>query len=235
MDRAETHRGEHREHGFGNHRHVNQNGVALADTQRAKDRAEAIYFCRQLAIAVAATLIGLGRDEDERGLITAPRQVAVDRVMTQVELPVDEPASEGWPAVVQDSRKRSLPIDQRCALAPESVPVVQRPPVAISIRTHKRLLKPLTKLTGAPGPAVCAASSFLVSGVRDACLRRSAPLYDRGRVLSGMHRSASADPRSRSYAPDRERGWGARPWRACSRSSAGAPSDRSRCRLRAGA
>ena len=72
----------------------------------------AVHFRVQLAIGVGALLPGLGGDVDERLLIAARREMAVDRVVAEVGVPADEPARERRPAVVEHLLERLVPVDE---------------------------------------------------------------------------------------------------------------------------
>ena len=64
MDRADARAGEHREHRFGNHRHVDQHAIAAADALRLEHRRAAVDLGGELAVRVALRLAGLGGDVD---------------------------------------------------------------------------------------------------------------------------------------------------------------------------
>ncbi len=126
MDRADARAREHRERGLGDHRHVDQHPVAAAHALRLEHRGEAVHLGRELAIRVGPLLAGLGREVDERLLVAARRQVAVDRVVAQVDAPADEPLGERRLRVIEHRRERRLPVDERSLAAPEGVTVGDR-------------------------------------------------------------------------------------------------------------
>ena len=53
VNRADARAGEHRNHRFRHHRHVNNDAIALADAEVAQRRRRARHLVAQLAIAVA--------------------------------------------------------------------------------------------------------------------------------------------------------------------------------------
>ena len=95
VDRAEPRAGEHRHDGLGDHRHVDDDAVAVVDAEVAQRAGEPGDLVAQLA--VGEDLHGV-RDRavvDQRGLVRAPAVgVTVERVVARVELTAGEPAVE---------------------------------------------------------------------------------------------------------------------------------------------
>src|SRR5439155_20768339 len=89
-----------------------------------------------LAVSVALPVPGLGRDVDERGLIAARGEMAIDGVMAQVRPTSRKPSRKQRMAVVEHLRKGRVPIDDERFLAPESVPIIQRATVSFSVTGH---------------------------------------------------------------------------------------------------
>ena len=139
MDCTEPHRREHREHRLRDHRHVDQDSIALANTLCGENRGEAVDLGGELAIAISPALIRLGRNEDERRLLGACREMAIDGVMAEVGAAADEPACKGRAAVIEHLRKGRLPIDQRRPLPPECVAIVQGSVMRLGVVGHRDL------------------------------------------------------------------------------------------------
>ena len=102
VDRADAHRRQHREDRLRDHRHVDQYAVARSTPERDQRRG-AVHFARQFGKGVTRSLFGLGRDEDQRRLIGARGEMAVDGVVAEVGAAADEPARERRSAIVETS------------------------------------------------------------------------------------------------------------------------------------
>ncbi len=126
---ADASTSQHRKYRFGNHRHIDQDPITLADTVRLHDRGHAIDFRMQLAERVSFFGPGFGRDGNQCGLCCACRQVAIDRVMTQIGLTVDKPAREWRPGIIKCFGERLMPVDTLRLVSPEGIRVVYRLPV----------------------------------------------------------------------------------------------------------
>ena len=91
VHRADPRAGEHRVGGLGDHRQVDHDAVALADAERLQDVGE----LRDLRVQLAVADVRAGRRvvalPDDRGLLAAGREMAVDAVGRDVELAVLEP------------------------------------------------------------------------------------------------------------------------------------------------
>jgi hypothetical protein len=106
---------------FGDHRHVDQYAVALADAQALHHRGHAHHFGLQLAEGVGLFDIRLGRNEDQRRRIRPLGGMPVDGVVAEIGLAAGEPFDERRLRVVADLLRRLVPVDQLCLLAPEGV------------------------------------------------------------------------------------------------------------------
>ena len=98
MNRAETNARKHGKHCFRNHRHIDQNAIAFADTLLLQHRRAAIYLAVQLAKCVCVLFICFSGDVYQRTFISAAFQMTIDRVMTQVRFATQKPACERRPA-----------------------------------------------------------------------------------------------------------------------------------------
>src|SRR6476620_5616028 len=99
VDGADARAGKDSETGLGDHRHVDDDPIALAHSERLHGCRETIYLGMQLAKGVRLLLVGLGRDIDECLLIATQMEMPVDGVMAQIGLSADEPLGEGGAAV----------------------------------------------------------------------------------------------------------------------------------------
>ena len=125
VDGAHARAGEHRDHGFRDHRQVDRDPIALAHTELAQRIGQLAYARMQVAIADA-----LGRQlrvvvlEDQRGLVATRGQVAVEAVDARVELAVGVPADAEiveLEAGVLDLGRHLHPVQPLRHAAPERV------------------------------------------------------------------------------------------------------------------
>jgi hypothetical protein len=86
----------------GNHRHVDEDAIALADAAGLEHRGAAVHLVGELREGVLARLVHLRGDPHQRLLVGAHGQVPVDGVVAEVGLAADEPVAEGRPRVVED-------------------------------------------------------------------------------------------------------------------------------------
>src|SRR6516165_12808401 len=112
MDGTDAGAGEHRYRRLGNHRHVDQHAVALADAEVCENAGETRDLVTQLAIGEALHLLGDRAVPDQRDALALPcRDMTVERVPAGVELRAREPAVERGPARVEHAVPAPLPID----------------------------------------------------------------------------------------------------------------------------
>ena len=126
VNSTDADRRQHGEHRLGNHRHIDQYPITLADALPFQDRGEGIDLGVKLAVGIGLAHVGLGRDEHQGRLALARREMAVDSVVAEIGAATHEPAGEWRVAVVEYLRKRSLPVDQGRTLAPERIRVDKR-------------------------------------------------------------------------------------------------------------
>ena len=119
MHCTQSRAGEHREYRFGNHRHVKQHAVATAYTLRSDHCGHHVDRSVQLAVGVGFFAVGFGGNINQRGLVAARRQVAIQRVMTEVGQPADKPPRKRWPAVIEHLVETPLPVDAPRLFGPE--------------------------------------------------------------------------------------------------------------------
>jgi tRNA(Ile2) C34 agmatinyltransferase TiaS len=88
---ADARAGEHRVDRFGDHRQVDADAVALLHAVAAQHVREPADLLVQLAVGDVLVLAGLVGDPQDRGLLTALDEMAVDAVEARVELATEEP------------------------------------------------------------------------------------------------------------------------------------------------
>ena len=136
MQRADAHASQHRERRLGNHGHVDQHPIALGDTQGLQRSRHALHFSVQFLKTIGALSAHFGRNGHQRSLLRTGSQVAVDRVVAQVGRAPYKPPREGRIAVVAHLFRRGVPVDQSGLVCPESIAVVERLAVKISVGRH---------------------------------------------------------------------------------------------------
>src|SRR6516165_9154705 len=120
MDGTDAGAGEHRYRRLGNHRHVDQHAVALADAEVCENAGETRDLVTQLAIGEALHLLGDRAVPDQRDALALPcRDMTVERIPAGVEPGTREPAIEGRPAIIKHPVPAALPIDRLGRLRPE--------------------------------------------------------------------------------------------------------------------
>ncbi len=129
MHRADPSAGEHRDRRLGDHRHVDDHAVAVLDAGGPQCSGELRDLIAQLAIGVPPDRVGHRRVVDQRRLIgAATGHVAIERVVTRVQLAACEPAVERGAAVVENELGRGDPVDRRRRFRPRTPP--GRPAIA---------------------------------------------------------------------------------------------------------
>ncbi len=186
MDRADTGAGEHGKGRFGNHREVDGDAVALFDALSLEHVGEAAHFAVQLGIGEAARFLGgIIGFPDDRDLIAARGEMAVDAVGGDVQPAVGEPADVKIALVERPVARefRALdPVEPPRLFEPEGAGIGERaaiePVIAVAVEP------------GGFGP-------FGGDGVEIVGHARSFA----GRHLSALvHQGQVADPRNRGFA-----------------------------------
>jgi hypothetical protein len=134
VHRSDAGAGQHRHRGFGDHRHVEGDAVALRDAECLEAVRHRDHLAVELAVGEASASPGLIPFEQDRDLIGASLKVPVDAVEAQVEHPVAEPADlHRIERPAGDLRRRLHPVDPPHLLAPEAVRILERAPVERAI------------------------------------------------------------------------------------------------------
>ena len=139
MHRAEPCARQHRDHRLGHHRHVDDDSVALADTQAAQHSGEARGLVQQLAVGVGALRPGYRRVVDQRRLLGAAAvDVAVQRVGAGVQLAVGKPAVERRIGVIEDALRFARPCHRPRGVGPEGRGIGDAGVEQVAISAHTR-------------------------------------------------------------------------------------------------
>ena len=150
VDRAEARAGEHRHHRLGDHRHVDEDAVALLDAPPAERAREARHRVAQLGVGEHRHRAGDGAVVDERALLAAPAvDMEVERVVAGVQGAADEPAVEGRVPVVEDAIPALLPVDVLGRRRPEALGRLHRASVGLIVHAL-----PHREPSSAAGPAL---------------------------------------------------------------------------------
>jgi hypothetical protein len=134
MHRADPRAGQHRHHRFRHHRHIEDDAVALDDTEVLHDRRERFHLKQHLGVGQLGYAARQRRIVDQRQLVAASiRDMAVERVVAGVDHGTGEPAAIEPHAGVEDSFRWADPVDLARRLAPKAFRVGQRTGVDLVI------------------------------------------------------------------------------------------------------
>ena len=101
--RPDPRAGQHRDHGFRHHRHIEDDAVALGDAEILHDRGERLHLVQHLGIGEFADAARQRRIVDQRKLVGASAgDVAIERVMAGVDHGVGEPAAVETERAIED-------------------------------------------------------------------------------------------------------------------------------------
>ena len=128
VDCADPRAGEHGIGGFGDHRHVDRDAVALLHAARLQHIGQAADFFVCLAIGDCGALARVVAFPDDRGLVAAGLQVPVKAVVGDIGGAVAEPADLHVAVEIAFDHLRVgfEPVDPLAMLAPESFRIVDR-------------------------------------------------------------------------------------------------------------
>ena len=151
MDRTDPRAGKHGDGGFGHHRQVDGDAVALLDALGLEQVGKAADVGMQFGIGDLAPLVaGLVRFPDDRDLIAARRQMTVQRVGGEVQATVGEPFDPEIGLVKAgflDLGEGLDPVDPLGLVTPETFRVFDRTAVHVLIAciVDQRRLGPLCR------------------------------------------------------------------------------------------
>src|SRR5215831_10354670 len=131
VDRPDPGTSQHGYRDFGDHRQVDRDAIAFFDASRFQNIGEPADSVVQFSVRDATVIAGIVALPQDRGLLAAARQVAVDAVVRSVERSVLVPgdmdvAFEGG---ISHLGKRLDPINALAVFAPEPIGVGERFPV----------------------------------------------------------------------------------------------------------
>ncbi len=129
MDGADARAGEHGVDRLGDHRQIDGDAVALLDVAVAQDVGEPADLVVQLAVGDVFGLGGVVALPDDRGLVGALGEMAIDAVVGGVEDAVLEPFDRdvaGRERAVLDLARGLVPVEALGLLGPESVRILER-------------------------------------------------------------------------------------------------------------
>ena len=135
---ADARAGEHRDHRLGHHRHVEDDGVALAD-------AECDQGAGETRDAVAQAPVGIGRGgtghravvDQRRDVGAAPLDVPIEAVEAGVQHAAREPAVERRLRSVEDPLRRADPVDAVGGSPPELLGALDTAPEELLVTAGK--------------------------------------------------------------------------------------------------
>ena len=225
VDGAEPRAGEHRVGGLRDHRQVDRHPVALLDAAVAHDVRHAAHLGVQLAIRDGLRLGRVVPLPDDRRLVAAGGEVAVDAVVGGVGGAVLVPADRHLArpeAGVLDPGERAEPVDAPALLGPEGLRVLDRVPVlrlvsggveigpAAPIRRNVVDLVLHGVLPEAPPPS--AAGVVLPQGLRNGS---RPPQAGQGRTFAPLGRRGRAAPAAQRAKRPRTAPWSSRTASQC--------------------
>ena len=137
VDGADAGCGQDGEGCLGNHRHVNQNSVALLDAEVLVNRRHALDFTLQFSKAIDSLFVSFGRDEDQRAIIRTLGRMTVNRVITKIGFAIDKPLGKRWARIIAHLGKRFFPVDELGLLGPELIRLFDGILVKLFVCRHK--------------------------------------------------------------------------------------------------
>ncbi|MGY3427088.1 hypothetical protein ACVWZW_007592 [Bradyrhizobium sp. F1.13.4] len=124
---ANARAGEHRDDGLRDHRHIEDDAIALGDTKILHDGGERLHFGQQFGVAEFGDAICQRRIMDQRDLVGAAAfDVAVERVVAGVDDATAVPAAVDALRGIEDLFRRLDPVDLLGRLGPKALRIGQR-------------------------------------------------------------------------------------------------------------
>ena len=136
VDGADTGAGEDRIGRLGDHRHVDGDAVAFADAVPIEHVGELVHLLVQLGVGDQLRFVGQVAFPDDRRLVGALRQMAVDAIVGGVGLAVLVPVDRDMVRIPRDVAHlgvRLEPIDALAFLAPEPIRILDRTLVGLLV------------------------------------------------------------------------------------------------------
>ena len=155
VHRAQSRAGEHRHHRFRDHRHIEDDAVALGHALGRDHAGDPRHLVAQLAIGEALLGTGDRRIVDQRRLVGpvvswSTVHMPVERIVAGIELAAGKPAIEGRVGRVEHLVPALRPIDRRGLLGPEPLGIAQRARMQrpILVPHGHRFLRSFCRLAG---------------------------------------------------------------------------------------
>src|SRR5215467_5696661 len=131
VDRPDPGASRHGYRDFGDHRQVDRDAIALFDASRFQNIGEPAHGIVQFSVGHATVIAGIVALPQNRNLLRAERQVAVDAIIRSVERSVLVPGNMdvAFEGGISHLGKRLDPINTLAVFAPEPIGVGERFPV----------------------------------------------------------------------------------------------------------
>ena len=136
MNGADASACQHRHHRFGDHRHVDDDAIALLDTKVLQHGAERRHLVAQLGVGVRARGLGDGTVVDQRFLPAAHRNVSIEAIPGRVALCAHEPAAILAGVGIEHLVPGLVPVDLARSLGPEGFRVSHAGGIDLGIATR---------------------------------------------------------------------------------------------------
>ena len=120
MNGADARASQHAEHGFRHHRHIEDHDVALSDAEVAQHGAEQLHLRQHPAVSESLLGVSDRGIVDQRRLVVAGGDVAVERVVAGVDDAAGKPAAVEALRLVEHLFRFFDPVDGIGRLAPET-------------------------------------------------------------------------------------------------------------------
>ncbi|MGY3406326.1 hypothetical protein ACVWZV_002439 [Bradyrhizobium sp. GM5.1] len=128
--------GEHRDDGLGDHRHIQDDAIALGDTKILHDGGKRLHFGQQFGVGEFGDAICQRRIMDQRDLVGAAAfDLTVKRVVAGVDDATAEPAAVDALRGIEDLFRWLDPVDLLGHLGPKALGVSQRARINLVIET----------------------------------------------------------------------------------------------------
>ena len=129
--------GENGHDGFRDHRHVDDDAIAVGHAVGRQRAGEQGNLVAEFAVADAALRVGDRAVVDDRCLVAAAGgDVPVDGIVAGIELTPGEPSIDRRIRIVEDAIPAPFPVDALCRFAPKVCRVLDRTPVDLRILAH---------------------------------------------------------------------------------------------------
>ena len=143
MDRADARARQHRHHRFRDHRHVDDDPVALGNALVDQHAGQRIHPVERLGVGIGERLAGDGAVIDDRRLAgPVALHVPVEAIVAGVALGPFEPAAIGALVGIEDLVPRLRPVDLGSGLGPEALRVFLPGPIDLVITARHGVFLP---------------------------------------------------------------------------------------------